>query len=876
MRARGGLGRRTPRDRVSAASGAGPSRSRTPWRVPSPRQPSESRQPGTGSRNPRRCRERGSPRVDGVSLTYAEAVARAAHVSDVAYRIDLDLTSRERFRCRTTVSFALDDPEGTTFLELTDAGELGLMVNGSPVASPTYDGRRIMLHHLEPRNEVVVTARIPYVNDGDGMHAFTDPADDETYVSALLGMDIAQKVFACFDQPDLKAAIALTVTAPAEWTVVANGRETARNGETRTFSTTPAISTYLFVVCAGPWHSRTWQHAGLPFGWHIRRSLRPELDRDFEDMKRVTEACFDFYSDAFDEPYPFDSYDQVMQPGHNWGALETAGCVTFRDEYVPRNEPDAGALVDRATVIAHEMAHMWFGDLVTMKWWQDTWLNESFADFMGFHVAHEVGVLGSWPDFSLNRKPTGYAADSRRSTHPIAEVAEHVVDVDTAFNNFDSITYAKGASVLRQLVTWLGWETFLAGTNLYLTRHRFANAELADYLEALDSVTDRDVRGWAAAYLRTTGFDTIRVTRDGDVPVLQRDGSRPHRFSVAAIGTEGGDQARVVDLATEPLSLTELEGAAVIPNAGDEAYAAVLLDDTTWHLVVEELASLPDALLRAVTWTNAITRVRRGAMPATELMSLVSRHLGAETDPVVFDGVLRRLTRLVLRLWTAPEDFHASEQAIATACREALEAGDPGRGLAAMRRVAMTSDDVALLRGWLRSGEARPGLPVDRDTRWIVVRRLIELGAEGDELVDREAAEDRSSSGHQSALAARASRPDAQAKEEAWQRLLDPQVSNRDFGAIVAGLWSANQEKLVAPYLDRYLQDAPGIARRGQAFAADVADAAPHLPMALSRLEHFRDELEAAATRTDNPVLRRGWRDTVDDYDVALRARGAG
>ena len=770
-----------------------------------------------------------------MSLTYADAVARAAQVSDVAYRIELDLTSSETFGCRTTVTFSLSDPRATTFLELTDASDLRLTVNDSPVGNPAYDGHRITLHDLEPRNEVVVEARLPYVNDGDGMHLFTDPADDQTYISALLGMDIAQKVFPCFDQPDLKATISLTVTAPTEWTVVANGRETTRDGDVRTFSTTPPISTYLFVVCAGPWHSRTWEHAGLPFGWHIRRSLGSELDRDLEDLRRVTETCFDFYTDAFDEPYPFDSYDQVMQPGHNWGALETAGCVTFRDEYVPRHEPDAGELVDRATVIAHEMAHMWFGDLVTMKWWQDTWLNESFADFMGYHVAHEIGVVGSWPDFSLNRKPSGYAADARRSSHPIAEDAEHLVDVDTAFNNFDMITYAKGASVLRQLVTWLGWETFVAGTNVYLTRHRFANAELSDYLEALDSVTDRDVRSWAEAYLRTTGFDTIRVTRDGDVPVLERDGTRPHRFSVSVL--EGADvrDSRLVDLGDAPLPLTDLAGAPVIPNAHDDAYAAVRLDDLSWQRVVDDLSSIADPLLRAVMWTNAITRVRSGVMPATGLMSLVRGHLATESDPVVFDGVLRRLTRTVLPMWTAPEQLRASEQTIAAVCAEALDAGDGARGLAAMRRVAMTSDDVNLLRGWLDSGESRPGLAVDRDTRWIVVRRLVELGAESDPLVDREAAADRSSSGHQSALSARASRPEARAKDEAWRQILDPHVSNRDFGAIVAGLWSAGQEDLIEPYLDRYLEDAPGIARRGQSFAHDVADAAPNVPMTLKR-----------------------------------------
>ncbi len=558
-----------------------------------------------------------------MSLTYTEAVARADQVSEVAYRIDLDLTSREAYGCRTTVTFSLADPRATTFLELANATDLRLTVNDSPVTSPAYDGKRITLHDLEPHNEVVVEARMPYVNDGDGMHTFTDPADDRTYVAAYAGMDLAHRVFACFDQPDLKAPFTLTVRAPADWTVLANGRASGDEDGARTFTTTPPISTYLFTVCAGPWHSRTWEHAGLPFGWHARASLGDALDRDFENLKEVTEACFDFYTRTFDEPYPFDSYDQVMGPGQNWGAMETAGCVTFRDEYLPRNEPDAGELVDRATVIAHEMAHMWFGDLVTMKWWQDTWLNESFADFMGYHVAHEAGVLGSWPDFTLNRKPTAYTADRRRSTHPIAEDAEHLVDVDTAFTNFDMITYAKGASVLHQLVIWLGWETFVEGTNVYLTRHRFGNAELSDYLEALDSVTDRDVRAWAEAYLRTTGYDTIRVTRDGDVPVLTREGSRPHRLSVAALDGATVKEVRMVDLADEPVSLDAFAGAAVVPNAGDEAYAAVLLDDRSWQAAVDDLAVFPDPLLRAMTWTNALTRVRSGASTAGEFLAIV-------------------------------------------------------------------------------------------------------------------------------------------------------------------------------------------------------------------------------------------------------------
>jgi aminopeptidase N len=689
-------------------------------------------------------------------------------------------------------------------------------------------------------------------------------------------MDLAHKVFACFDQPDLKAPFTLTVRAPADWTVLGNGRASGEVDGAHTFTTTPPISTYLFTVCAGPWHSRTWEHAGLPFGWHARASLGGALDRDFENLKEVTEACFDFYTRTFDEPYPFDSYDQVMGPGQNWGAMETAGCVTFRDEYLPRNEPDAGELVDRAEVIAHEMAHMWFGDLVTMKWWQDTWLNESFADFMGYHVANAVGVTGTWPNFTLNRKPTAYTADSKRSTHPIAEDAEHLVDVDTAFTNFDMITYAKGASVLRQLVTWLGWETFVDGTNVYLTRHRFGNAELSDYLEALDSVTDRDVRAWAEVYLRTTGYDTIHVTRDGGVPVLTREGTRPHRLSVAALEGSTVKDVRLVDLADDPVTLDDFAGVPVVPNAADEAYAAVLLDDHSWQAAVDGLAALPDPLLRAMTWTNALTRVRSGLSTAGEFLAIVHDHLAEERDPVVFDSVLRRVTRLVVPQWTAPEALPGAEGVVADVCATALDAGDTDRGLAAMRRLAMTTTDVSLLRRWLGTGEARPGLEVDRDTRWIVVRRLVELGAADTDLVETEAAADRSSNGHQASLSALAGRPDAAAKDDAWQRICDPSVSNRDFEALVSGLWTPGQEELFAPYLDRYLEDAPRIAERSQSFADAAAFAAPRTPMAIDRFRKFRDELDSAASGSANTVLRRGWEDTVDDYDVALRVRLAG
>jgi len=336
-----------------------------------------------------------------MSLTLEEARHRAADLSAVEYDVALDLrgTGSGRFGCRTTVRFAT--ASGTTFLELTAATDLAVSVDGTGLGADAvaaaYDGRRLHLVDLGPgAHEVVVDALLPYVTDGDGMHLMTDPADGATYVSAYVGMDVAQKVFCCFDQNDLKAPLTLTVAADPAWTVLANGRTTRDGGPggagdgAWAFATTPPVPTAMVVVCAGPWHSRTWEHAGIPFGWHARASLAADLDRDLDELRATTEACFDHYAGLFDEPYPFDSFDQAFVPGQNWGALETPGCVTYRDEMLPRGRTTEAQRGARTTTIAHEMAHMWFGDLVTMTWWEDTWLQESFADYMGYRVAADA------------------------------------------------------------------------------------------------------------------------------------------------------------------------------------------------------------------------------------------------------------------------------------------------------------------------------------------------------------------------------------------------------------------------------------------------------------------------------------------------------
>ena len=807
-----------------------------------------------------------------MSLTLAEARARAALLSDVSYRLHLDLTDRETFGVLAEIRFGCREPGADTFLELADAREV--LVDGLPAT--TYDGSRIALAGLAADTTVTVEARLPYVTDGDGMHTFTDPADGETYVSAYVGMDICQRVFPCFDQNDLKAPVSLTVTAPDGWTVLANGRAVEQRGGEWEFATTPPIPLPMFVVCAGPWHSRTWDHTGpdgrtLPFGWHARASLATQLDRDFDEVRAVTERCFDHYLATFAEPYAFDSYDQAFVPGQNWGALETPGCVTYRDEILPVGTPTDGERRRRATVIAHEMAHMWFGDLATMTWWEDTWLQESFADYMGFRVADEAaGFHGNFVDFAVGRKATAYAADERRSTHPIAPLAEDVPDVDSALNNFDAISYAKGNSALRQLVTWLGDEEFLAGVDGYFARHRFGNATLADFVGALDAATDRDVRGWVEAWLRTTGFDTVTATRDADGVTLTRTGSRPHRFTVATYDeTLASLGAGLVDLADEPV---RLPGAAVVvPNSGGETYARLRLDEQSWDTLTSDLASVPDDDTRAIVWSTAFDMVRCGDLGAADFLGLLTRHLPRERRVGIVDAVLAWTLGTLVPRHLAPGEVADAVARVAAACETGL-ASEPEQPVAVSLTLglARTTPDAVLLQRWLLDGETHTGMPVEPDLRWDAIHRLAALGEIGVDEITDERLSDGTIVGVLGAATALAALPTPEAKAVTWERLTaEPMLSNREFTATATGFWDAEQTALVHPYVGPYLTELLALARtRGQAFGHLVARAFPAVPL----LDEHVAALETALAGDVPRVLRRGWEDSLDDLRAA-RAR---
>lgn len=810
--------------------------------------------------------------MEAVSLTLDEARARAAVVSSVSYALDLDLSGTTSFRSRALVRFRSDEPE--TFLELRGALSVSLVVGGEPIeaAEAAYDGERLHLVGLstETVNEVEVTATLPYTTDGDGMHTFTDPVDGSRYVGAYLGMDNASKVFACFDQNDLKAPFAVTVTADPADTVLANGAVVSREGGRWVFATTPPIPPALLVVAAGAWHSVRWSGVtaageGLEFGWHARRSLAKELDRDAAELRRTTEACFAHYADLIDEPYPFDSYDQVFVPGLNWGAQEMPGCVTYRDELLPR-----GAITDtqravRASIIAHEMSHMWFGDSMTMTWWEDTWLQESFADYMGYRVAEAAaGFSDLRVAVEIRSKPWGYRSDSRRSTHPVAPLAEDVPDVDTAATIFDGISYAKGGACLVQLAFWLGDEEFMAGVNRHLTRFRFANATLADFVESLAECSTKDVRGWVDAWLRRPGFDTISVRRSGGVPVLEREGSRPHAFTVAAYDSSLRFVTSTrVELGAEPVALPDLAGLVVVPNAGGETFAALRFDAESWQALAGGLSAVEDPLVRAVLWSSAALRVRSRDLSADDHLGLVEDHLPTETRAEIIEGVVSEVRSEVIPRRVAASRAAGAVARVASAAAAGLRASadDEQRALAWASTLAATSADAGMLRAWLDTGRVGPGVPLLPTTRWEAVVRLASLGEADARFIAAERDRDGTVEGELGALRALAARPSVAAKDAAWEAMLASGVDNRRFGALAAGLWIPEQAHLLRPYVDAYLAEAPRLATRGQAFALEVGRAFPAIALDDGQIDALR-----AALAGDVPtVLRRSWEDHLDD-----------
>ncbi|MET8012651.1 aminopeptidase N [Streptomyces sp. NPDC005271] len=809
--------------------------------------------------------------MPGENLTRDEARERAKLLAVDAYEVALDvrsavgehagagLGSPRTFRSTTTVRFRCSQPGAATFMDLLAPSVTSVRLNGRELdPAAVFDGTRIALDGLAAENELVVDAQCAYSRTGEGLHRFVDPEDGEVYLYTQYEPADARRVFATFEQPDIKAPFTFSVTAPEGWTVLSNGAvaETeptgdAEGGTTTRFVPTQPISTYITAIVAGPYHyesdrySRTLPDGSvleIPLGALCRKGLAKHFDAD--DIFTVTKQGLDFFHDHFDYPYPFGKYDQAFVPEYNLGAMENPGCVTFREEFIFRGKVTQASYEHRANVILHEMAHMWFGDLVTMEWWDDLWLKESFADFMGtFSMVGATRFTDGWITFANRRKAWAYRADQLPSTHP---VTADIRDLEDAKLNFDGITYAKGASVLKQLVAYAGQDAFLEAARRYFKRHAYGNTRLTDLLSVLTETSGRDMAAWSRAWLETAGVNALtpQATYDAaghitELAVVQEASEshptlRPHRIAVglyrrdAAAGEGAGALVRYaraeVDIDGPRTVVTELAGAQrpdlILVNDDDLTYCKTRFDEGSLNTLREHLGELSDPspasgrgypMARALCWSALWNMTRDALMPARDFLGLVDRFAGAESDIGVVQMV-QAWALSALHHYTAPDGRAAAGGRIAEAALRELRLAAPGSGhqLAWARffaQVAVADTELRLLRGLLDGTARIDGLDVDQELRWTFLAALASHGAADEELIAAELARDDTASGKRHQVRCLSARPSAAVKAEAWEALVESdRLSNALVEATISGFDQPGQRELLAPYAPRYFE----------------------------------------------------------------------
>ncbi|WP_328871398.1 aminopeptidase N [Streptomyces sp. NBC_00287] len=781
--------------------------------------------------------------MPGENLTRDEARERAALLSVDGYDVSLDLRSAvgdwpengpRTFRSVTTIRFRCAEPGATTFVDLIAPGVTALSLNGRDLdPSEVFDGSRIALEDLAAENELVVDAQCAYSRTGEGLHRFVDPEDGEVYLYTQYEPADSRRVHACFEQPDLKAPFRFEVRAPEGWTVWSNGVGKRADGVWR-FAETKPISTYITCVVAGPYHyvTDTYERVlpdgttlHIPLGAMCRKGLAPHFDAD--DVFLVTKQGLDFFHDHFDYPYPFGKYDQAFVPEYNLGAMENPGLVTFREEYIFRGKVTQASYESRANVILHEMAHMWFGDLVTMEWWDDLWLKESFADFMGsFATVGATRFTDGWITFANRRKAWAYRADQLPSTHPITA---DIRDLQDAKLNFDGITYAKGASVLKQLVAYVGQDAFLEGARRYFKRHAYGNTRLGDLLSVLGETSGRDMGVWARSWLQTAGVNSLtpQVLLDPDgrvaeLAVVQEAAEsypelRPHRVAVGLYRrTEGVLEryARVeVDVAGARTVVSELAGSEapdlVLVNDDDLTYCKTRFDETSLETLRSALGDMTDPLARALCWSALWNMTRDALLPAREFIDLVLTFAARESDIGVLQ-MLHAWAESAAVHYTAPDRREQAGRLLAEGASLQLHAAEAGseHQLAWARffaRVADAPSDFELLSALLDGTATLPGLDVDQELRWAFLDALAARDVVGDKELAAELARDDTASGKRHQVRCLAARPQASVKAQAWAQVAESdELSNALVEATIAGFARPSQRELTAPYTQKY------------------------------------------------------------------------
>jgi aminopeptidase N len=773
--------------------------------------------------------------MPGENLTRLEAQERKALISVRSYDVTLDVTTGAQTFLSTTVITFDATPGASTFIDAITRTVHSITLNGQQVdAATASDGIRIQLSDLAEHNVLTVVADAEYTNTGEGLHRFVDPVDAEVYLYTQFEVPDSRRVFAVFEQPDLKATFTFTVTAPAYWEVVSNSPtpEPVVDGEKATwaFEPTPILSSYVTALVAGPYavvRSELSSSSGrvIPLGIFSRKSLSEYVDSDYIFEK--TRQGFAYFEEKFDYPYPFAKYDQLFVPEFNAGAMENAGAITFTESYVFRSKVTDAIKERRVVTITHELAHMWFGDLVTMKWWNDLWLNESFAEWAStMATANATEWTEAWTTFQAMEKSWAYRQDQLPSTHPVVATINDLEDVQV---NFDGITYAKGGSVLKQLVAWVGEEAFFAGVAAYFKKHEYGNTELADLLTELEMTSGRSLGDWSTKWLETAGVNTLRpeIETDADgaitaFTIVQSAAAdyptiRPHRLAVGFYDLLGGKLVRVhrleLDVDGERTEVPALVGqtkpALVLLNDDDLAYAKIRLDDDSLAVAVEHLKEIDNPLARSLVWGAAWDATRDGETKARNYVRLVLGNIASETESTTIRTTLSQLGT-VARVYVEPSTRADTIRGIGDAMLALARSAEPGSDaqfqfVKFFANYASTPAHAAALAS-LRDGSVPlEGLEIDTDLAWELLEGLVLCGVSDQPEIAAALAADNTSNGQQAAARASATIPTAQAKLAAFASIVDSDaLPNVIVRAATVGIQHTNDpsslEALVEPY----------------------------------------------------------------------------
>ena len=778
--------------------------------------------------------------MPGTNLTRAEAAERSASISVDSYDVTLDLTvGPTTYTSRTHVRFECRTPGVSTWVDLIAPTVRRIEFNGRTLdPAEVFVDSRIALDELLATNELIVDADCAYMHTGEGLHRFVDPVDDEVYLYSQFEVADARRMYACMDQPDLKATFALTVTAPNHWHVLSNtaAPQPVAVSDTASrwrFAPTSRLSPYITALAAGPYHAEydtyVGPHGTYPLGVYCRSSLGQYLDAD--EIMTITKQGFEFFEKSFDSPYPFKKYDQIFVPEFNAGAMENAACVTYLEEYVFRSRVTDAAYEQRSNTILHEMAHMWFGDLVTMTWWDDLWLNESFAEWAAHHANVEATrFTDAWTTFLNQRKAWAYRQDQLPSTHPIAA---DMLDLEAVEVNFDGITYAKGAAALRQLVAWVGEKEFFDGIQSYFREHAWGNTRLDDLLRHLEISSDRELASWSREWLQTSGvnllYPEISIAADGtyeSVAIVQAppslpDGIEPtlrsHRIALGLFDWANGSLTRSrrveIDLVGARTPVPELTGSAVpellLLNDGDLTFAKIRLDEKSARTAIQGLGDIEDSLARALVWGAAWDMTRDAEMSTGDYLTLALSGLVRETDVGAVQQVIAQV-KASIEQYASPDNRPQYRDRLAAGTHKLLIAASAKSDhqlayMHAFTKAARTREHSAVLRAILDGVEVPEGLAVDTDLRWTLLAKLVVLGAATNSDIDHELQRDDTASGRVHAAYCRAAIPSVEAKEAAWAAAVDSDdLPNSILTATIGGFVQPDQRDLLRRYTDRY------------------------------------------------------------------------